>query len=330
MTPLDITELADLARMPMLPVSMFKRPDAHVLLTAPLTDIELEIRSTGTGGVPSVARRDTETVTRASSAIFGQYRDFFAVSNGAGLFLCPSTAETPEMGMVKVFNLLNGLFDDHAYLVRTTPSTPRTRWTTCTRWEGEMTRHVIGPPFLVNRLLRFLELEEIELKLDPESLVITLGGWKRYTGESISREDFDAKLEHHLGVAADRVRDMYGMIESNMLAVECEHHRKHVPPWCYVSIRDVPDASVELEPGQTGNIAILDALNTSYPGFLLSDDIGEVDESPCQCGRTGQSVSFRRRRQGAELGCCAVAIEKFIESREIVAECEVPQTSGEE
>ncbi|GAB1818233.1 LuxE/PaaK family acyltransferase [Herbidospora sp. RD11066] len=328
--PAQISSRNDLARIPLLPVSMFKRPDAHVLLTAPLTDIELEIRSTGTGGVPSVARRDSETVTRTASAIFSQYREFFAVSKGAGLFLCPSTAETPEMGMVKVFNLLNGLLDDHTYLVRDYAFDPEEAVDYLRRWDGEMTRHVVGPPFLVNRLLRFLELEERELKLDPESLVITLGGWKRYTGESISREDFDAKLERYLGVAPDRIRDMYGMIESNMLAIECEYKRKHVPPWCYISIRDVTDPLVELEPGATGGIAILDALNTSYPGFLLSDDVGEVDESPCACGRTGQSVSFRRRRQGAELGCCAVSIEKFIESQEIVAECAVPAAASAE
>ena len=58
------------------------------------------------------------------------------------------------------------------------------------------------------------------------------------------------------------------MIESNMLAIECEYHRKHVPPWCYVSIRDINEPAVELEPGKTGGIAILDALNTAYPGFL--------------------------------------------------------------
>ena len=72
------------------------------------------------------------------------------------------------------------------------------------------------------------------------------------------------------------------------------------------------------------SFAILDATNSAYPGYILSDDIGEVDESPCACGRNGQSVHFRRRRQGAELGCCAVSIEKFIESREIVEECRVP------
>lgn len=327
-SPEDIQARADLPKMPLLPVSMFKRPDAHVVLTASLNDIELEIRSTGTGGVPSVARRDVATVSKAVSGILGCYRDFFEISKGAGLFLCPSTAETPEMGMVKVFNLLNGLFDDHTYLVRDYAFDPEDAVDYLRDWQGEMTRHVIGPPFLVNRLLRYLELEEIELELDPESMVITLGGWKRYTGESIGRDEFDAKLQRYLGIAPDRIRDMYGMIESNMLAVECEHHRKHVPPWCYVSVRDVDDVTLELEPGATGGIAILDALNSAYPGFLLSDDIGEVDETPCECGRSGQTVTFRRRRQGAELGCCAVSIEKFIESSDIVAECEIPTSTG--
>jgi long-chain-fatty-acid---luciferin-component ligase len=85
---------------------------------------------------------------------------------------------------------------------------------------------------------------------------------------------------------------------------------------------------VELEPGKTGGIAILDALNTAYPGFLLSDDVGEVDDSDCACGRTGQTVRFRRRRQGAELGCCAVSIERYLDSNEVVAECELAEAAG--
>ncbi|MFG2974466.1 hypothetical protein ACGFYY_15925 [Streptomyces sp. NPDC048331] len=323
--PSEITQLADLTKIPLLPVRMFKQPDAHVLMTAPLTDVELEIRSTGTGGVPSVARRDVTTTSRVLTGIFAQYREFFGVGNGAGLFLCPSTAETPEMGMVKAFNVLNGLLDDHAYIVRDYAFDPAEALARLEGWEDAMTRHIIGPPFLVGRLLRFLELEDIRLQLDPDSLVITLGGWKRYTGESISREEFNSKIETYLGIPAENVRDMYGMIESNMLAMECEHHRKHVPPWSYISIRDVENTDIELEPGKTGVIALLDALSTGYPAFILSEDVGEVDHTPCPCGRTGQTVSFRRRLQGAELGCCAVSIEKFIDSQEIVAECEVPQ-----
>lgn len=323
LTPDDIHGCADLQRIPLLPVSMFKQAGAHVLMTCGLEDVEIEIRSTGTSGVPSVARRDATTVTRASVGIFGGYRDFFGISQGAGLFLCPSTAEVPEMGMVKIFNLLTGMLDDHRYIVREYSFDPEEALAQLRSWEGRMTRHLIGPPFIIARFLKYLELEDIPLALDPDSLIIMLGGWKQYTGNSIGRDDFNEKAQRVLGIDRSRIRDMYGMIESNMLAIECEHQRKHVPPWCYVSIRDVTDAAVELEPGKTGGIAILDALNTAYPGFLLSDDIGEVDEGDCPCGRTGQTVKFRRRRQGAELGCCAVSIEKYIDSREVVAECEL-------
>ncbi len=326
--PDDIDGYEDLHRIPLLPVGMFKQAGAHVLLTSGLADIELEIRSTGTSGVPSVARRDALTVTRASVGIFGGYRDFFGISHGAGLFLCPSTAEVPEMGMLKVFNLLTGLLDDHRYLVHEYSFHPEQALSYLRRWEGKMTRHIIGPPFIVARFMRYLELESVPLALDDESLIIMLGGWKQYTGRSISREEFNGKAKQYLGIDPSSIRDMYGMIESNMLAIECEHHRKHVPPWSYVSIRDITDPLVELEPGKTGGIAILDALNTAYPGFLLSDDVGEVDESDCPCGRTGQTVRFRRRRQGAELGCCAVSIEKYLDSQDIVAECELADAPG--
>jgi len=328
LSPADVTDYEDLQRIPLLPVGMFKQAGSHVLLTAGLADIDTEIRSTGTGGVPSVARRDALTTTRASIGILGGYRDFFGISKGAGMFLCPSTAEVPEMGMVKVFNLMTAMLDDHRYLVRDYAFDAEEGLAYLRRWEGEMTRHIIGPPFIVARFMRFLELESIPLHLDPESMIIMLGGWKQYTGRSISREEFNAKAERYLGVERSRIRDMYGMIESNMLAIECEHYRKHVPPWCYVSIRDITDPAIELAPGKTGGIAILDALNTSYPGFLLSDDVGEVDESDCPCGRTGQTVRFRRRRQGAELGCCAVSIEKYLDSHEIVAECDLAAAPG--
>ena len=322
--PASMNNIGDLQNLPLLPVSMFKRPDAHVLLTCSLGDVETEIRSTGTSGVPSVARRDAETVTRALIGLSGTYREFFGLSRGAGLFLSPSTAEAPEMGMVKVFNILNGVFDHHAYLVDDYAFDPEEALEYLRRWEGRMTRHIVGPPFLIGRFLRFLELEEIAIPLDPDSMVITLGGWKRYTGESISAEGFRDQCRDLLGIRPENVRDMYGMIESNMLAVECEHHRKHVPPWCYVSIRDVEDVTKEVTPGGTGIIAVLDALNTSYPGFLLSDDVGDVQTGTCDCGRTGQVVTFRRRRQGAELGCCAVSIERYLDSGEVAAECEVP------
>lgn len=322
--PESLETFADLQRIPLIPVRSFKQPNAHVLVSVPMTTIDLEIRSTGTGGIPSVARRDVTTTTRASVGLMSLYREFFGIGNGAGLFLCPSTAETPEMGMVKVFNLFCGLLDDRAYLVKDYAFHAEEAIEYLQSWENKQTRHIFGPPFLINRLLRYMEMEDIQLQLDPGSFVVTLGGWKRYNGENIGREAFDEKLRTYLGIRPENIRDMYGMIESNMLAIECEHHRKHVPPWCHISIRDVSDFNVELPVRRTGAIAILDPISNSYPSYILSEDVGEIElDGECECGRVGQVISFRRRLQGAELGCCAVSIEQFIETQEAIEECKI-------
>jgi long-chain-fatty-acid---luciferin-component ligase len=316
LTPDDLHEIADLQRIPLIPVQTFKRPDAGFLLSVPLDAIDLEIQSTGTSGFPSVARRDAVTTTRASLALLALYREFFGIARGVGLMLCPSPAEAPEMGMVKVFNLLTGLLDDRAYLVRDYAFDPSEAVQYLRSWTNRQTRHVLGPPFLVNRLLAYLEKKDLRLPLDPGSFAITLGGWKRFNRERICRSVFDRKLETYLGIQPGNSRDMYGMIESNLLAVECEHHRKHLPPWCHVTVRDVNDFSVELAAGAVGVIGILDTLSRSYPGFLLSEDVGRVEAEPCPCGRSGQVISFVRRLRGAELGCCAVTIERHMAGKE--------------
>jgi long-chain-fatty-acid---luciferin-component ligase len=321
--PDNLRSISDIGDLPLIPIKTFKSVDSHRLLSVPLSGIDLEIASTGTCGVPSVARRDVLTTTRVTLATFALYREFFGINHGVGLFLCPSPAELPEMGMVKVFNMFSGLLDDRVYVVRDYSFDPQEALDYLAQWADRQTRHVFGPPFLINRLLRFMEQNDLRVQLDPNSLVIMLGGWKRYNAESISRKEFDRKLRVHLGISAENIRDMYGMIESNMLAIECERHRKHVPPWCHISVRDEKNPHVELPAGSTGIIGVVDALSQAYPSYILSDDVGRVDDvDPCPCGRTGQVVTFQRRLRGAEIGCCAVSIERFMDKPTAVPVCE--------
>ncbi len=247
--PAAINDINDLQDLPLLPIGMFKRPDAQVLLTCSLADVETETSSSGTRGAPSLACRNSETVTRALVGLIGTYREFFSLSGGAGLFLNPSDPEVSEMGLLKDFNILNSVFDDHAYLVADQAFDVREALEQLRRWKGHMIRHIICPPFVIARLLRFLEQENFNVRLDPYSMIITLGGWKRHTGEAIPAEGFRERCHDLLAVRPGNVRDMYGMIESNMLAVECHLHRKHVPPWCYISIRDPDQIGKELAPG---------------------------------------------------------------------------------
>lgn len=306
--------------LPLLPVSLFKDGYSHKLLTCELADIELEIRSTGTSGIPSVARRDARTVTRCAHALIGSYREFFALSAGHAAFLCPSTAEYPEMGMLKAFNVLNGMVNSRHYAITDDVFAIEDAVRALRSVEGT-TRHLIGPPFAIARLVRHLAEKGDTLPLDRNSMVIMLGGWKRYTGEEVSRPTLEGLITERLNVPATQVRDMYGLIESSMLSIECEHHNKHVPPWCRISIRQEEDTTTPCTDGDTGVIAIHDYINSSYPGFILTDDLGTVKWVECECGRNGQVVSFARRRAGAEIGCCAINLEQWIDEASDIRDC---------
>lgn len=312
-TPDAIQTDADLDRIPLIPVPAFKQPEAHRLLTVPVREIEFEMRSTGTSGVPSVSRRDGHTLTRGLFALGGLYREFFGFSRGAGLLLCPSTEDVPEMGMVKVLNLLRGFLDASEYGLDGMAFRPERAIGILQRWEGTHTRHIIGPPFLINRLLRHLMEQGQRLNLDRGSRVVTIGGWKRFTGQMISRREFNQRCAEYLGIEAEQVRDMYGLVEANMLAIECQHQMKHVPPWVRISVRDPKNVAETVAPGRRGVLGILDPLSLSYPCFLLTEDVGRiVHEDLCVCGRTGTVIAFLNRLSGAELGCCAVSLDQFM------------------
>lgn len=313
----DIKGFDDLGKIPLIPVQSFKQRDSHLLMTSHLKDIEFEMRSTGTSGIPSVSRRDRVSVDNAFESVVMTYREFFRISRGMGLFLFPPTEEMPEMGMVKALNIMAGMLDGTANLVKKITFNPAEAVEKLRSWEGKHTRHIIGPPFLIHRLVKYCVDNDIRLNLEKKSLIVTLGGWKKFTGKEIPRSDFNQICTEYLGVQSHNVRDMYGLVEANMLAVECRYQEKHIPPWVHLSLRNPHNVLEEVEYGQRGIIAIYDPTCTSYPGFVLTEDVGYLRESTgCECGRNGQKLVYVSRMPGVEAGCCAVNLEKFIEEKE--------------
>lgn len=311
-SPEKVDESID--NIPLVPISMFKSRNAHLLLTKKISEIESEIHSTGTSGIPSVSRRDSETVDNVSLVLTSIYREFFKISHGCGLFLCPSPIEVPEMAMVKAFNFLSGLLDDRVYLVRRYHFNSTDALRIIEEWQDRFDRYIIGPPFMVSRLLTFMKKNDIRIKLDPKSKIIMLGGWKRFTGELVSRKKFDDLCMEYFGVEKHQIRDMYGLAECNFLAIECEYNQKHIPPWVKVVIRDLDNPSeIIRQSGKSGLITILDPTILSYPCFIQTEDAGWVgNDGICACGRISQTLSFKQRIKGAELGCCAINIEKHM------------------
>src|SRR5690554_2954020 len=316
-TPEQIAGYQDLIRIPLIPIAKFKSTSSHELLSKPLTSIEHEMRSTGTSGVPSVSRRCSETVDLGVASVYAMYREFLGISKGAGLYICPSTEEVPEMGMIKALNMLAGLLDTHRFMVSQERFVPEQAVAQLQQWDRKFTRHIIGPPFLIHRLLQFLKQTGQTLKLDRDSKVITLGGWKRFTGQMISRREFNSLCEQALGIAPRNVRDIYALVESNVMAIDDEHQVKHVSPYVHFSVRDVNDLNREVADGEPGVLAILDPLAQATPGMILTEDIIRLVPGQSPSGRSGQRMEYIMRAPSSiEFGCCAVNLERQMDKED--------------
>lgn len=318
-SPSEISEIDDLIRIPLIPIRFFKQPDpdARYLLSVPMEKIEFEIRSSGTGGVPSIARRDYDTVTNVILFYIALYRDFFKIVDGAGLYLCPSPEEMPHMGMIKTFNIINYALNTSGYAVENMRLDSEKALNFLQKWEGKFTRHILGPPFLLNSFLDYLKEKEIRLKLDKDTKIVTVGGWKHHTGSQIPRKELDQKCIDYLGIEKSQIRDMYGMVESNMLAIECENNLKHVPPTVHFSIRDVDDPTKEVKDGEEGLVAILDPSSLSYPAFLLTEDMGIMRRHvKCACGRTGDLIDVIGRAPKSDYKTCALTLGQYMDEKD--------------
>lgn len=311
----------DLIKIPLIPIEKFKAADSHTLLSKGLQTIELEMRSTGTSGIPSVSRRCSETVDNAVLGIYSMYREFLNISKGAGLYLCPSTEEIPEMGMIKALNMLAGLLDTHRFMVKNEKMVPEDALALLENWEAKFDRHIIGPPFLINRFVQFLKATGRKIKLDKDSYVITLGGWKRFSGEMLSREEFNQECIEYLGVQESNIRDIYALVESNVVAIDDEHGIKHVSPFVHFSVRDPLQLDKEVNIGETGQLAILDPLARSTPGFILTEDMVRLLPRSEGEQRSGQRMQYvMRLPESKEFGCCAVNLDKRLDDIEAASE----------
>jgi len=168
---------------------------------------------------------------------------------------------------------------------------------------------VVGPPFRVLELIELAERSKAQIAGGAGMTVLTAGGWKRFSGQRIERDVFDVRACAAFGLDdVSQVRDAFNQVELNTVFIECAAHRKHVPPWVYAAARD-PDRLAVLPAGQIGVMSYLDASATSYPSFIVTDDVGEVTEGPCPCGRIGTTLQVHRRLVTVAQRGCALTLD---------------------
>lgn len=305
--PDALEEPADLANVPLLPSSIFKRREVR----SATHGLVVECRSSGTQGTRSTILRDEPTLERFVASMLHGAREFLDRHEVRHAFvLAPSTEEAGDLWFSYVLGLIDVAFDA-SFFVRDEAFRPDELFEALRVVDRDTQPVLIGPPALIQDFTEWLNDEDVSLDLgERNAVIVTAGGWKARQGEAVDRPTFASAVSAGLNVPEQNVRDFFNMVELNTVIFECERGAKHIPPWLEVMARRADDMSV-LPTGEEGVLTFLDPTATSYPCFLFSDDVGAIDHGPCACGRVGSTMQIARRLQRVEERGCALKMDRY-------------------
>lgn len=303
-----ITEDFDIDRIPLLPSAFFKRNDLELLSTNEESIIKY-CQSSGTSGSLSIIPRDEPTMSNflgSISSILPTFLGLERTGQQKGFVLGPTTEEAGDLWFSYVISCVSLMMQTECMEKNGVIDMDNT----CQSIEEAILSGksilIIGPPFKILELCEKIAQKSNWPRFPEKSFVISAGGWKNRLRESINDVEFRKIVRERMKIESfSSIRDIYNMVELNTILPECEFHCKHIPPWVEVVIRD-PSTNRRLENGQIGIISFLDSSSLSYPGFILSEDIGYVQENECECGRKGQTLKIIRRMNNIESRGCAL------------------------
>jgi long-chain-fatty-acid---luciferin-component ligase len=140
-------------------------------------------------------------------------------------------------------------------------------------------------------------------------------GWKVHELKRMPEAEFRKDIKDHLGIPAENVIDMYGMVEGNGWMVQCpEGHHLHIPT-TFIHPMVLDDEFNPLGYGESGRFAFLDGSMYSYPGFIITGDRVKMLERCPVCGRPGPVLEPGvTRAAGKETRGCAEEVRKVMSS----------------
>lgn len=300
-----------LAWVPQFPTLLFKRTE---VASVPAAACQVFF-SSGTRGAVSRIQRDDTTLRRLAGSLRPESDIWCGLhgmddldDDGLMLHLGPPRSEAAGVWIGYVMTLIELFTATRSYVrdgeLRMADVIRDLRAAVA---EGRVVC-VAGPPVFVAALLRALRHSGTRIDAGERMLVATGGGWKRDERAKVRPEALRGAAVEALGLRDDsQVRDVFNQVELNTAFVECAHHRLHVPPWVEVIVRDPHDLSAVAE-GDVGLLSYLDPSATSYPCFILGEDIGRISTGECSCGRCGVTVEIGRRLLASDHQGCALRL----------------------
>ena len=306
--PISITSPEDILKIPLIPSSVFK---TFEIQSVPDKDIVKVCCSSGTRGSISRVLRDNLSLERFLGSIRISTDKLLEMRPDAQVFnLGPDTNEAGDVWFSYVMSLL-GLLRRSENYVRHGVLYMRSLLEDLGTLQKRIQPILVGPPIFFVYFMSFLEEEGVTLDLSSQDgFVITAGGWKSFSSQELDREEFVLRCAKHFGIKDNHhIRDAYNMVELNTVIFECELGVKHIPPWLVVSSFN-PETLSPMRAKEMGLLGFYDPLPTSYPGFILSDDFGRVNNEACDCGRSGPTMEFCRRVNLIEDRGCALTMDR--------------------
>jgi phenylacetate-coenzyme A ligase PaaK-like adenylate-forming protein len=314
--PASLKTEKDVARIPFLFVSALKERD---LTTLPYSRIALELKSSGTSGQRSRMQLDRGSLMRVR-------RMAWKVFEGLGLtdldqahdYICftydPDVAK--DLGTAWTDKLLTS-FTRKGEIFYTF------RWSKAKNdfyfdidgavaamkkcEDAQSLVRLVGfPAFALKLTEEFKKRYGRYPRLNPESSVVTGGGWKTLADEALDKKVYRRILADNLGVPVANVRDLFGMVEHGVPYVDCRLGNFHVPNYGRIIARH-PGTLEPLGYGKPGLLQFITPYLTSYPSLsVLSSDFGLVRER-CSCGLKGPVLEIHGRAGVKKLKGCAIS-----------------------
>lgn len=318
--PWNLKTSEDLARIPYFFVTALKY---HSVKSVPDDQIVLTLKSSGTSGQTSAIYLDRTSLRRIKRVVRHIYLDLEMVNRVKTNYLCftydPEVAK--DVGTAFSDKLLTGLTRVNHVCYAIVWDEKKNDWHLDVDRVAEALERfeASGRPF---RILGFPAhtwsvLQQIvearngkSFRFGPRSFVITGGGWKNFDHQQIDKRVFREQVGRWLGIPAQNVRDLYGMVEHGVPYCECEKWRMHIPNYSRVLVRD-PITLEVLPPGQAGLLQFLTPYHHSFPAVsLLTTDRGVVHPG-CRCGHKSPTLTLLGRAGVTKHKGCAIAALKI-------------------
>lgn len=314
-SPIDINKYDDLYNIPLIPVEYFEQGYSKEIMTLPYNYKQLEFHETGILGQHAVAYRDSVTNEYSIIGLSQMFMELFDMRLDVSpivVYFTPSLLEAPNLGMLRALSILGSMYAASVYAIDGKNLKFKEIFDYIVANKNVAPIYIVAPPFVLDLFMDYMQINHLILKLNASARIITSGGWKKNNGQLIFKESLIDKCMSLLGVDRDQIRDTYGIIETNLFAIECKKQEMHISPYVEVYLRDINNNfHLQSDANGIGLLSILDPSMISYPGFVLTQDVALLKYN-CNCERQSAVVQIIGRKPQTTDNNCAITLDRYL------------------